>query len=252
MRVIFVSNPRNLTVFLVQPGIPPDTLIETLSILSILVTHFPTYVSSLSLSPPPFQTITPLLTHGRPAVRKRAIVTLSHFVPLSAPELSGQLLLTVVIPNLQTSAPIEKQRTTVNLVAAIVRASPQRLASGLGAIVPGILRVVDQDDEELREGALQVNSLLVLPSSLYLNPSKALESIVLRMPAEATPFLAVIIQVATKYIKFDPVSTSMHYIYEADFFIKNYAGGGDDEDEEMLDEDEDDDGDLDEYVNCQV
>jgi cullin-associated NEDD8-dissociated protein 1 len=149
----------------VQPGIPPDTLIETLSILSILVTHFPTYVSSLSLSPPPIQTVTPLLTHARPAVRKRAIVTLSHFVPLSAPELSGQLLSTVVIPNLQLSAPIEKQRTTVNLVAAIARASPQRLGSGLGAIVPGILRVVDQDDEELREGALQVNFSLVLPSS---------------------------------------------------------------------------------------
>lgn len=139
-----------------QSGIPPDTLIETLSILSILVTHFPTYVSSLSLSPPPIQTITPLLTHARPAVRKRAIVTLSHFVPLSAPELSAQLLSTVVNPNLQLAAPIEKQRTTVNLVAAIARTSPQRIASGLGAIVPGILRVVDQDDEELREGALQV------------------------------------------------------------------------------------------------
>jgi cullin-associated NEDD8-dissociated protein 1 len=157
---------ESYSVFFVQPGIPADTLIETLSILSILVTHFPTYVSSLSLSPPPIQTITPLLTHGRPAVRKRAIVTLSHFVPLSAPELSGQLLSTVVIPNLQTSAPIEKQRTTVNLVAAIVRASPQRLVSALGAIVPGILRVVDQDDEELREGALQVNTSFVC-LSLY-------------------------------------------------------------------------------------
>ena len=236
-----------------QSGIPADTLIETLSILSILVTHFPTYVSSLFLSPPPIQTITPLLTHARPAVRKRAIVTLSHFVPLSAPELSGQLLSTVIIPNLQTAAPVEKQRTTVNLVAAIARASPQRLASGLGAIVSGILRVVDQDDEELREGALQVKSSMVLPSSLCLNPSKALESIVLRMPAEVTPYLAAIVQVATKYIKFDPVSTFMRLITCVRLiFIKNYAGGGDDEDEEMLDEDDDDEGDLDEYVNCRV
>jgi cullin-associated NEDD8-dissociated protein 1 len=89
-------------------------------------------------------------------VRKRAIVTLSHFVPLSAPELSAHLLSTVINPSLELSAPLEKQRTTVNLVAAIARASPQRLASNLGAIVPGILRVVDLDDEELREGALQV------------------------------------------------------------------------------------------------
>ena len=163
-RVLLVFNPiRESDGVCMQPGIPPDTLLETLSILSILVTHFPTYISSLSLSPPPIQTITPLLTHARPAVRKRAIVTLSHFVPLSAPELSVQLLSAVVNPNLQLSAPIEKQRTTVNLVAAIARTSPQRLASGLGAIVPGILRVVDQDDEELREGALQVNFSLMLP-----------------------------------------------------------------------------------------
>ncbi|KAH9075666.1 TIP120-domain-containing protein [Lactarius deliciosus] len=178
--------PKLLTQ-LATPGIPPDTLIETLSIF-------------LPLSPPPIQVITPLLTHSRPAVRKRAIVTLSHFVPLSAPELSAQLLSTGYQPQLRAPA--------------IARASPQRLASSLGAIIPGILRVVDLDDEELREGALQ-----------------ALESIVLRIPAEVTQFLGTIIQVAIKYIKFDP----------------NYAGGGDDEDEEMLDEDEDADGDLDEW-----
>ena len=102
--------------------------------------------------------MTPLLTHARPAVRKRAIATLSQFVPLSSPDLSAQLLSTVINPNLERSAPLEKQRTTVNLVAAIARTSPQRLASGLGAIIPGILRVVDLDDEELREGALQVKS----------------------------------------------------------------------------------------------
>lgn len=130
---------------------------ETLSILSILVTHFPTYVSSLSLSPPPIQTIIPLLTHSRPAVRKRAIATLSQFVPLSAPELSAQLLSTLINPNLRLSSSLEKQRTTVNLVAAIARTSPQRLASGLAVIIPGVLRLVDQDDEELREGALQVS-----------------------------------------------------------------------------------------------
>jgi cullin-associated NEDD8-dissociated protein 1 len=151
-------------------------------------------------------------------VRKRAIVTLSHFVPLSAPELSAQLLSTVVNPNLQLAAPIEKQRTTVNLVAAVARASPQRLASGLGAIVPGILRVVDQDDEELREGALQVNFSLLLHPSLYSTFCKALESIVLRMPAEVAPSLGAIIQVATKYIKFDPVSKfTCSFVYQANF-----------------------------------
>jgi cullin-associated NEDD8-dissociated protein 1 len=168
----FWSPSRESDGICVQPGIPPDTLIETLSILSILVTHFPTYVSSLSLAPPPIQTITPLLTHARPAVRKRAIVTLSQFVPLSAPDLSAHLLSAVINPNLQLSAPLEKQRTTVNLVAAIARTSPQRLASGLRTIISGLLRVVDRDDEELREGALQVKVSLYPTCSLRLPLSR--------------------------------------------------------------------------------
>jgi cullin-associated NEDD8-dissociated protein 1 len=80
-------------------------------------------------------------------------------------------------------------------------------------------------------------------------PFKALESIVLRMPSEVAPFLGTIIQVGTKFIKFDPVSkrVSSHSALCIGLnVIKNYAGGGDDEDEEMLDEDDDVDGDLDE------
>jgi cullin-associated NEDD8-dissociated protein 1 len=77
-------------------------------------------------------------------------------------------------------------------------------------------------------------------------PYKALESIVLRMPSEITPFLGTIIQVGTKYIKFDPVSRSVSLLCMRLNVIKNYAGGGDDGDEEMLDEDDDVDGDLDE------
>jgi cullin-associated NEDD8-dissociated protein 1 len=67
------------------------------------------------------------------------------------------------------------------------------------------------------------------------------------MPSEVTPFLGTIIQVATKYIKFDPVSEFYVSLMCIRLIaIKNYAGGGDDEDEEMLDEDDDVEGDLDE------
>lgn len=69
----------------------------------------------------------------------------------------------------------------------------------------------------------------------------------LRIPSEVTPFLGTIIQVATKYIKFDPVRVSIGVSLCVELTCsKNYAGGGDDEDEEMLDEDDDADGDLDE------
>jgi hypothetical protein len=47
---------------------------------------------------------------------------------------------------------------------------------------------------------------MLLDLFFVFTPLKALESIVLRMPSEVTPFLGTIIQVGTKYIKFDPVS----------------------------------------------
>lgn len=58
---------------------PPETLLETLSILSILITRFPAHMSTMTLQPPPVQVMIPLLSHSRPAVRKRAIVTLGKF-----------------------------------------------------------------------------------------------------------------------------------------------------------------------------
>ena len=59
-----------------QTSTPPESLIETLAILSILVTRFPAYVSNPEIQPQPLAVLTPLLGHARPAVRKRAIVTL--------------------------------------------------------------------------------------------------------------------------------------------------------------------------------
>jgi len=69
-----------------------------------------------------------------------------------------------VLPCLATEASIEKQRTTVQLVAAVVRQSAGQVADVLGDIVPGILRAVQRDDDELREGCLQVRSLHSAPN----------------------------------------------------------------------------------------
>ncbi|TFK38693.1 TIP120-domain-containing protein [Crucibulum laeve] len=190
-----------------SPDTPPEALVETLSILSILISRFPSHLSSATLDPQPLVVLAPLLSHQRPVVRKRAIITLSQFIPISQPELFAQLLKTNVIPNLAPNASVDKQRTTAQLVAAVARHSPQQIAPSLGEIVPGILKAIQKDDEELREGCLQ-----------------ALESLVLRCPSEITQFLNPIILVGNQFIKYDP----------------NYAGA-DDEDEEMADPDDDDD-----------
>ncbi|KNZ72732.1 Cullin-associated NEDD8-dissociated protein 1, partial [Termitomyces sp. J132] len=197
-----------------NPSTPPEALVETLSILSILISRFPALLAGTTFDPPPLPILAPLLSHGRPVVRKRAIITLSQYVPISRPELFHEVLRTNVFPHLEDSANVEKQRTTVQLVAAVARHSPAQLAPVLGQIVPGILKAVQKDDDELREGSLQ-----------------ALEAILLRCPTEATPYLDAIVQSGNQFIKYDP----------------NYAG--DDEDEEMadVDDDEDDDELDDEY-----
>ncbi|QRW19786.1 cullin-associated NEDD8-dissociated protein 1 [Rhizoctonia solani] len=185
---------------------PPDALIETLATLTILVSRFPSHI------PPqePMNVLTPLLLHARPAVRKRAITTIASYVPtLSQSELQ-QFISSTVLPGLQPSAPLEKQRTTIHLVAAVAR----HLASSLNEVVPSVLKGVNKEDEELREAGLQ-----------------ALELLTLRCPTEITPFLQELISTGTTYIKYDP----------------NYAGDEDEDDEPMEDQDEDDDEDGGEY-----
>lgn len=140
-----------------------------MSILSILISRFPNHISATSFSTPPLRVLAPLLSHPRPVVRKRAIVTLSQFIPISQPFLFTDLLKTSVIPSLIPSASLDKQRTTIQLVAAVARHSPAQLASALNDIVPGILHAVEKDDEELREGALQVCKSKRLNSWLHLS-----------------------------------------------------------------------------------
>lgn len=143
---------------MLQSSTPPETLIETLSILSILISRFPSHVTSPPLADHPLAVLAPLLSHPRPAVRKRAILTLSQFVPASSPDLFADLLKTNVLPAFGPGAKTEQQRTTVQLVAAVVRHSALQIAPVLGDIVPGILKAAQKDDDDLREGSLQVRS----------------------------------------------------------------------------------------------
>ncbi|EEB96154.1 hypothetical protein MPER_04759, partial [Moniliophthora perniciosa FA553] len=183
-------------------GASGKPLVETLSILSILITRFPLRLSTTELNPPPLTVLAPLLSHPRPVVRKRAIVTISQFIPITAPELFADLLQKYVFPNLAPNANVEKQRTTVQLVAAVAKNSPAHISPSLNDIVPHILKAAQRDDDELREGCLQ-----------------ALEVLLLRCPSEITSYLPNIIQVGNRFIKYDP--------------LRNYAEG-----DEMADADD--------------
>lgn len=200
-----------------KPMTPPETIIETLSILSILITRFPAQLSSPDLDPQPVTALTPLLSHPRPAVRKRAILTLAQFLPSAPQALFDELVKSTALPGLRLeSGGLEAQRTAVQLVGAIARQSSGRIAPVLDEIIPGVLKAASQEDDESREYALQT-----------------LEVFVLKCPTEIAPFLGQIVQTGIKLIRYDP----------------NYAG--DDEDEEMgeadaeEEDDDDDDGDMD-------
>jgi cullin-associated NEDD8-dissociated protein 1 len=191
---------------LTQPDTPSESLIEALSILSILIGRFPTNLSGATLIPHPLAVLPPLLEHQRPVVRKRAIITLAQFIPISQPELFTQLLKAHVYPFLTPSANTEKQRTTMHLVAAVARHSAGQIAPVLNDIVPGILTAVQKNDDELREGGLQVyNFILKHWESTDLSILQALETLVLRCQTEITTFLNSIMQVGCQFIKYDPV-----------------------------------------------
>lgn len=142
---------------------------ETLAILSILITRFPGYLAFVE--PAPVPTLTPILNHSRPAVRKRAITTLAQYLPYSQPQDFSELLNSNILPGLAPSANIEKQRTVIQLVAAIARHSPGQIAPTLNQIIPSIVKDSQRDDEELRESSLQVRddqseavSMLIAPT----------------------------------------------------------------------------------------
>ncbi|KAH8101480.1 ARM repeat-containing protein [Cristinia sonorae] len=195
---------------LTNSSISPETVLETLSILSILITRFPTYLSDPTLEPQPLSVLTPLLSHTRPAVRKRAITTLALFLPVSQPESFNTLLNGSILPTLAPGANAEKQKTTIQLVAAIARHSPTQIAPYIKDVVTNVIKALSKDDEELKDSCLQ-----------------ALEALVLRCPTETAPYLGLIVSAGSDYIKYDP----------------NYAGDDDDEDEDMADDDEDEDDD---------
>lgn len=121
----------------------------------------------------------------------------------------------------------------MQLVAAVARNSPSQISPVLGDIVPGILKAIQRDDDELMEGGLQVHTRLVyiLYRLSYLT-LQALEALLLRCPAEIAPFLSSIVQAGTQFIKYDPVRLLVNLCCGAttDHFHKNYAGDDEGED----------------------
>ncbi|KAE8220675.1 hypothetical protein CF319_g5835 [Tilletia indica] len=191
-----------------------ELIIDSLDIVSEIISRFPNHTASNSnLQAQILQTSLPYLRHSRPAVRKRALAVLGALGPNCASEIFTQLAKDVSDDLDQPSA--EVNRTVIQLINTLARTAPRRLGRRLPQFMPRIISKANIDDDELREVVLQ-----------------ALETILLRCPAEVTPFVNQIVACSIALLKHDP----------------NYAV--DDEDEEdgdRMDEDdaEDEDGDDD-------
>ncbi|KAH8556542.1 armadillo-type protein [Umbelopsis sp. PMI_123] len=163
----------------------------------------------------------PLLSHPRPAVRKRTTVTIGHLVTHISEQQFESLVAFLLEKFNQNQDSSDRLRTLVQTTGVLSRYSASRLGAHIPQFLPIIITYASSEDadDELREICFQ-----------------SLESFVIRCPTEITPFVDQIIDLALTYLKYDP----------------NYAADEDEsEDEEMQDEaddgDEEDDDEIEDY-----
>ncbi|XP_033875409.2 cullin-associated NEDD8-dissociated protein 1-like [Acipenser ruthenus] len=193
--------------------------LEALDILSDMLSRLGSTL--ISFHSPILSCLLPQLTSPRLAVRKRAIIALSHLVPSCSAAIFTELmkhLLTELSRNESTST----TRTYIQCLAAISRQAGHRVGEHLEKIIPVLVKFCNVEDDELREYCFQ-----------------AFESFVRRCPKEMSPHIPTVIGLCLKYITYDP-----NYNYDNDEEDDDNAmdtESGDEEDEETGDEYSDDD-----------
>ncbi|KAG0210629.1 Cullin-associated NEDD8-dissociated protein 1 [Mortierella sp. GBA30] len=196
-----------------------DAQMDSLDVLSEVLLRFGNILATTNLQKQTASTLFALLSHSRPALRKRATLAIGHLVA-HVPDEIFEDLMKKILSGLETSKnSTDRLRTYIQAAGTISRSNAPRFGKFLSGVAPLVIKYTELEDDELRENALQ-----------------ALEAFVLRCPTEITPYIDTIIEMSLKFLRYDP----------------NYDDGEDnedDEDENMEsdnedDEDEDDDGDY--------
>lgn len=192
-----------------------ELLIDSLDILAELITKFSASVSAaVPLQNALLKAVVPAMRHSRPAVRKRSLTVLGALGSCATSEIFTQLSVQLSSDLDEAKTSVDTRKTAVQLIGIFARTCPRRLGRRLPEFMPAVIKTANHDDDELRETCLQ-----------------SIELILLRCPAEVTPFVNSSIDLAVTLIKHDP----------------NYAGFDDDEEMRDTDEnfpDEEDDDDL--------
>ncbi|ETS61875.1 cullin-associated nedd8-dissociated protein 1 [Moesziomyces aphidis] len=196
-----------------------ELLIDSLDILAELIAKFASSVTTtVALQNAILKAVVPAMRHTRPAVRKRSLTVLGALGSCATSDIFTQLSVQLSA-DLAAQSSLDTRKTAVQLIGIFARTCPRRLGRRLPEFMPAVLETAQiVDDDELRELSLQ-----------------SIELILLRCPAEVTPFVNASIELATTLVKHDP----------------NYAGF--DEDEEMRDADDtlddDDEDEDDDYLD---
>ncbi|GAA5985956.1 hypothetical protein JCM10908_006347 [Rhodotorula pacifica] len=186
-----------------------ELLVDSLDLISDILSRFESTVrSNTHLQQSILKATTPLLSHGRPAVRKRAVSALATLIPTTASTSSSvfdTLVSKTILPSLQSrnGSSDDQFRTSVSLVGALARSAPAQIGPKVAELVPLVLAGASKEDDEAKEGVLQ-----------------CLEAFVLKCPTETGPLLSRIVDKGTELLRYDP----------------NFAGEDGDEDEEMAGE----------------
>ncbi|GAC93832.1 HEAT repeat containing protein [Pseudozyma hubeiensis SY62] len=190
-----------------------ELLIDSLDILAELISKFAASVTAaVPLQNALLKSVVPAMRHSRPAVRKRALAVLGALGSCATSDVFTQLSVQLS-SDLAPKNTVDTRKTAVQLIGIFARTCPRRLGRRLPEFMPAVIQTAKHEDDELRETCLQ-----------------SIELILLRCPAEVTPFVNASIDLAVTLIKHDP----------------NYAGFDDDEemrdaDDDFGDQDDDDD-----------
>ncbi|EST09497.1 TATA-binding protein interacting (TIP20) [Kalmanozyma brasiliensis GHG001] len=202
-----------------------ELLIDSLDILAELINKFAaTVTTTVQLQNSLLKNVVPAMRHPRPAVRKRSLTVLGALGSCATSDVFTQLSVQLS-SDLAPKSAVETRKTAAQLIGIFARTCPRRLGRRLPEFMPAVIQTAKHDNDELRETCLQ-----------------SIELILLRCPAEVTPFVNASIDLAITLIKHDP----------------NYAGfdddeemrdadddfGEDDEDDDLIDDDYSDDDDM--------
>ncbi|KDN52549.1 TIP120-domain-containing protein [Tilletiaria anomala UBC 951] len=197
-----------------SPTASQELLIDCLEIVTEIFSRFAPSVTAAKkdFQQPSMKAFFTALEHNNAGVRKRAMTAMSILGACASTE-----TFTEICKRTHTdlwSSNKEARRTMTLLTGSLARASPRRIGKRLPDFMTAILPLVnsEEEDDELREACLQT-----------------LEVLLLRCPAEITPFVTQCLDAASKSISYDP----------------NYAGDGDSDEEMTADNEDDEDDELD-------